>query len=76
MTAEILSYSRSHGLFAGVNLKGAVIRREDDLNFAVYDESAGELLDPDKRETDDTTSDLPSFSKTISHDTANSDTDQ
>lgn len=76
MTAEILSYSRSHGLFAGVNLKGVVIRPEDDLNFAVYDESAGELLDPDNRETDDTKSDLPSFSKTISRYTANSDADQ
>ena len=76
MTAEILSYSRSHGLFAGVNLKGVVIRPEDDLNFAVYDESAGELLDPDNRETDDTKSDLPSFSKTISRYTANSDADE
>jgi SH3 domain-containing YSC84-like protein 1 len=76
MTAEILSYSRSRGLFAGVNLKGVVIRPEDDLNFAVYDESANELLDPAKRETGDTAADLPSFPKTISRYTTTSETDQ
>jgi lipid-binding SYLF domain-containing protein len=35
MHAEILSYSRSRGLFVGVNLKGVVIKPEDDLNEAV-----------------------------------------
>ena len=44
MHAEILSYSRSRGLFAGINLKGVVIRPEDDLNQAVYSKSARELL--------------------------------
>jgi SH3 domain-containing YSC84-like protein 1 len=44
MHAEILSYSRSRGVFAGVNLKGIVIKPEDDLNEAVYDRSAHELL--------------------------------
>jgi lipid-binding SYLF domain-containing protein len=48
MHAEILSYSRSRGLFAGVNLKGVVIRPEDDLNRAVYNKSAHELLRPEK----------------------------
>jgi len=76
MTAEILSYSRSRGLFAGVNLKGIVIRPEDDLNFAVYKQSARELLDPARRETGDTAAGLRSFSKTISHYTTNSETDQ
>src|SRR5262249_37210393 len=36
MHAAILSYSRSRGLFAGVNVKGVVLRPEDDLNKAVY----------------------------------------
>ena len=44
MQAAILSYSRSHGLFAGVNVKGIVIRPEDDLNVAVYNKTARELL--------------------------------
>jgi lipid-binding SYLF domain-containing protein len=44
MHAEVLSYSRSRGLFAGVSLKGVVVRPEDDLNRAVYGEAARELL--------------------------------
>jgi hypothetical protein len=37
--AAILSYSRSRGVFAGANLKGVVVRPEDDLNRAVYDQT-------------------------------------
>jgi lipid-binding SYLF domain-containing protein len=44
MQAAILSYSRSRGLFAGVNVKGVVLRPEDDLNRAVYNRTARELL--------------------------------
>jgi len=44
MHAEILSYSRSRGLFAGVNVKGIVLRPEDDLNVAAYNHTARELL--------------------------------
>jgi lipid-binding SYLF domain-containing protein len=44
MHAAILSYSRSRGLFAGANVKGVVLRPEDDLNLAVYDKTARELL--------------------------------
>jgi len=44
MQAAILSYSRSHGLFVGANLKGIVLRPEDDLNLAVYNKTARELL--------------------------------
>jgi len=40
MHAEILSYSRSRGLFAGVNVKGVVLKPEDDLNMAVYGHTA------------------------------------
>src|SRR5208282_2018213 len=47
MHAEVLSYSRSRGLFAGVSLKGVVVRPEDDLNHAVYSKSARELLSDD-----------------------------
>ena len=42
--AQILSYSRSRGLFAGANVKGVVIRPEDDLNTTIYSKTARELL--------------------------------
>jgi lipid-binding SYLF domain-containing protein len=44
MHAAILSYSRSRGLFAGMSLKGVVIKPEDDLNMAVYNQPASALL--------------------------------
>lgn len=36
MGAEILSYSRSQGLFAGVSLAGATLRADNDANQRVY----------------------------------------
>ena len=36
MRAEILSYSRSRGLFAGVSLAGATLRADNDANERVY----------------------------------------
>ena len=36
LRAEILSYSRSRGLFAGVSLEGMSIRPDDDANKEVY----------------------------------------
>jgi lipid-binding SYLF domain-containing protein len=36
MQAEILSYSRAQGLFAGVSLQGATIRPDDDASARVY----------------------------------------
>jgi len=39
VTAEILSYSRSKGLFAGIDLSGGVLRPDEDANKSVY--SAG-----------------------------------
>jgi lipid-binding SYLF domain-containing protein len=36
MRAELLSYSRSRGLFAGVSLEGASLRPDDDANTQVY----------------------------------------
>jgi SH3 domain-containing YSC84-like protein 1 len=40
MDAEILSYSRSKGLFAGLELKGVVITSDDDDMQAVYGDGA------------------------------------
>jgi lipid-binding SYLF domain-containing protein len=40
ITAEILAYSRSKGLFAGINLSGGVLRPDDDANKATYGANA------------------------------------
>ena len=46
MKAQILSYSRSRGLFGGLELKGAVIKQDSDANHDVYgkDISARDIL--------------------------------
>ena len=36
MKAEILSYSRSRGLFAGVSLEGSTLRSDNGANKNVY----------------------------------------
>lgn len=36
MRAEILSWSRSRGVFAGIALQGATLRPDDDVNRALY----------------------------------------
>ena len=44
MDAEILTYSRTKGVFAGVSLKGAVIHPDTDMNLAVYQKPAKTIL--------------------------------
>ena len=66
MEAKILSYSRSHGVFAGVNLKGIVIRPEDDLNYAVYNKAARSLLIEDAPAGSETEEGLSAFPQAIS----------
>lgn len=44
LDAEILTYSRSKGLFAGVALKGVVISQDHSMNQAVYQKGAKEIL--------------------------------
>jgi lipid-binding SYLF domain-containing protein len=36
MRAEILTYSRSRGLFAGVSLEGSTLRPDNDANARIY----------------------------------------
>jgi SH3 domain-containing YSC84-like protein 1 len=36
MTTELLTYSRSKGLFAGLTLEGAVVKQDDDSTRAIY----------------------------------------
>lgn len=38
MQAEILSYSRSRGLFAGISLEGSTLRPDNDGNARLYGE--------------------------------------
>jgi len=38
MRAEILSYSRARGLFAGISLEGSTIRPDNDANKRIYGE--------------------------------------
>lgn len=44
MDAEILTYSRSKGLFAGVSLKGLVMSQDNDINREVYKKTARQVL--------------------------------
>jgi lipid-binding SYLF domain-containing protein len=36
MRAEILSYSRARGLFAGISLAGSTLRADNDANKSLY----------------------------------------
>ena len=46
MKAEVLSYSRSKGLFAGISLEGSTLRQDKDANKSLYghDISAKEIV--------------------------------
>ena len=44
LDAGILSYSRSKGLFAGLEIKGAVINPDNNLNEALYGYKARDVL--------------------------------
>jgi lipid-binding SYLF domain-containing protein len=46
LNAEILTYSRAKGVFAGLNLSGSAVRRDDDSMKAIYgpDVSTGAVL--------------------------------
>jgi SH3 domain-containing YSC84-like protein 1 len=66
MKAAILSYSRSRGLFAGIELKGVVIKPDDDLNLAVYKMKARDLLGTDdKQRGKNAPADLLAFPRTL-----------
>ncbi len=48
LKAGILSYSRSKGAFAGLEIKGVVIDLDNDDNVAVYGKKANDILSPTK----------------------------
>jgi SH3 domain-containing YSC84-like protein 1 len=41
LTAEILAYSRAHGVFAGINLSGGVLRPDTHANAGAYGSATG-----------------------------------
>ncbi len=76
MKAAILSYSRSRGLFAGVNVKGVVVQPEDDLNLAVYNHTARELLGDSASVDGDAAARLKAFPDALGRYTVNSTSDR
>lgn len=40
MNAEMLSYSRARGLFAGISLEGATLRPDEDTNKELFGRAA------------------------------------
>jgi lipid-binding SYLF domain-containing protein len=51
MTTEVLTYSRTHGIFAGITLNGAVVQQDEDSTRAIYgrDVSFRSILSGDVR---------------------------
>ena len=65
LDAEILTYSRSRGLFAGLSLKGVVITPDKDLNEAIYKKTAREILGNPPLGWTDAPGSLQRFPKTV-----------
>lgn len=65
MDAEILTYSRSKGLFAGVSLKGVVISQDQDMNRAIYEKSAAQILGSSPVASTEAPKPLQKFSDTV-----------
>ena len=65
LDAEILTYSRSKGLFAGISLKGIVISNDEDLNTAIYQKSAKQVLGDPPLAASAAPSTLQKFGQTI-----------
>ena len=67
LDAEILTYSRSRGLFAGLSLKGAVITPDKDMNRGVYNKSARQILGDSPILWSDAPGSLQRFPKTVAN---------
>jgi Uncharacterized conserved protein len=66
LDAEILTYSRTKGAFAGVALKGVVISPDTDMNLAVYQKSAKQILGTPPLAASAAPSTLQKFGNTVS----------
>jgi lipid-binding SYLF domain-containing protein len=66
LKAQILSYSRSKGLFAGLEIKGVVISPDNNDNEPVYGMKAGEVLSPARQwKLTDMPADVRIFPRTL-----------
>lgn len=65
MDAEILTYSRSKGIFAGISLKGVLISQDQDMNQAVFQKSAKQILGEPPVLAADTPASLQKLSETL-----------
>jgi len=65
LDAEILTYSRSRGLFAGLSLKGVVITPDKDMNYGVYQKTARQILGDSPILWSDAPGSLQRFPKTV-----------
>lgn len=65
LDAEILTYSRSKGLFVGISLKGVVISQDQDMNQAVYEKSAAQILGSTPVLASEAPEPLRKFSETV-----------
>lgn len=64
--AEILTYSRSKGLFAGIALKGVVISQDHSMNQAVYQKAVNQILGTPPLNSADAPKPLQKLSDTLS----------
>ena len=65
MDAEILTWSRSKGVFAGISLKGVTINSDSDLNKTIYQKTTKQILgDPPVPATEAPAS-LQKFGETV-----------
>ncbi len=65
LDAEILSYSRSRGLFAGLALKGVVITQDESMNQSIYQRSVKQILGDSAIPWSDAPRSLQKFPKTV-----------
>ena len=65
LDAEILTYSRSKGIFAGIALKGVVITSDQDLNTAVFQKTARQILGEPAVPAADAPATLRKFGETV-----------
>ena len=65
LDAEILTYSRSKGIFAGIALKGVVITSDQDINTAVYQKTARQILGEPPVTAADAPATLRKFGETV-----------
>ena len=65
LDAEILTYSRSRGLFAGVSLKGVVITPDKDMNQGVYGKTANQIIGSSPVKWSDAPTEVQRFPKTV-----------